>query len=74
MKSADVEKGGELRVTHGAGAFSLRLSDRATAEKWALKIRYPKSLFDKLGLQRESCVAVLGWTTRSFSRGPPSAS
>lgn len=60
VKSADVEKGGELRVTHAAGTVSLRLGDRATAEKWALKIRYPKSLIDKLGLKPDSRVAVLG--------------
>lgn len=60
VKSADVAKAGELRVTHAGGTFSLLLGDRATAEKWALKIRYPKSLIDKLGLKPESRVAVLG--------------
>ncbi len=66
VKSADVEKAGELRVTHGGGTFSLLLGDRATAEKWALKIRYPKSLIDKLGLKPESRVAVLGVEDAEF--------
>lgn len=59
-KSADVAKAGELRVTHTGGAFALLLGVRATAEKWALKIRHPRSLVDKLGLKPESRVAVLG--------------
>ncbi|MEY2877872.1 MAG: hypothetical protein RLZZ15_252 [Verrucomicrobiota bacterium] len=66
VKSADVEKAGELRVTHAGGAFSLLLGDRATAGKWALKIRYPKSLVDKLGLKPESRVAVLGVDDAEF--------
>ena len=60
VKSAEVKKGGELCVTHTAGTFSLLLGDHTTAEKWALKIRYPKSLIDKLGLKPDSRVAVLG--------------
>jgi hypothetical protein len=66
VKSADVEKAGELRVTHTGGAFSLLLGDRGTAEKWALKIRYPKSLIDKLGLKSESRVAMLGVDDAEF--------
>ncbi len=66
VKSADVEKAGELRVTHAAGAFSLLLGNRATAEKWALKIRYPRSLIDKLGLKPGSQVAVLGVDDAEF--------
>lgn len=66
VKSADVAKAGELRVAHTGGAFSLLLGDRATAEKWALKIRYPKSLIDKLGLKPESRVAVLGVDDAEF--------
>jgi hypothetical protein len=67
VKSADVAKAGELRVTHAGGVFSLLLGDRATAEKWALKIRYPKSLIDKLGLKPESRVANLGVTDPEFA-------
>ncbi len=66
VKSADVAAGGELRVTHTAGVFALLLGDRALAEKWALKIRYPKSLIDKLGLKPESRVAVLGVVDAEF--------
>jgi hypothetical protein len=66
VKSAEVARAGELRVTHAGGAFSLHLGDRATAEKWALKIRYPKSLIDKLGLKPESRVANLGVTDAEF--------
>ena len=44
----------------------LGLKDRATAEKWALKIQSPKSLIDKLGLKPGSRVAVLGVTDPEF--------
>ena len=54
VKSAEVKRGGELRVTHATGTFSLLLADRAIAEKWALKILYPKSLIDKLGVKPDS--------------------
>lgn len=66
VKSAVVAKAGELHVKHTGGVFSLLLRDRATAEKWALKIRYPKSLIDKLGLKPESRVANLGVTDTEF--------
>ncbi|MBL9202023.1 MAG: DUF3052 family protein [Opitutaceae bacterium] len=68
VKAADVAKAGELRVTHTGGVFSLLLGDRATAEKWALKVRYPKSLIDKLGLKPESRVAVLGVDDAEFRK------
>lgn len=67
VKSAEVAKAGELRITHVGGVFSLLLGDRATAEKWALKIRYPKSLIDKLGLKPESRVANLGVIDPEFA-------
>lgn len=60
VRSATVGATGELRVVHTAGTFSLVLGDRTVAEKWALKIRSPKSLVDKLGLKPESHVAILG--------------
>ncbi len=44
----------------------LALKDQATAEKWALKIRSPKSLIDKLGLKPDSRVAILGVTDPEF--------
>jgi hypothetical protein len=68
VKSAVVVAGdsGELKVVHAGGALSLCLGDRATAEKWALKIRSPKSLIDKLGLKPESRVAILGVDDADF--------
>ena len=66
VKSADVKRGGELCVTHGPGMFSLLLGDRVAAERWALRIRYPKSLIDKLGLKPDSRVAVLGVDDAEF--------
>lgn len=66
IKSADVEAGGVLKITHTGGCATLGLPDRATAEKWALKIRYPKSLIDKLGVKPDSRVAVLGVTNPEF--------
>ncbi len=66
IKSADIGSGGELKITHAGGFVTLGLPDRATAEKWALKIRYPKSLIDKLGVKPDSRVAVLGVTDPEF--------
>ena len=55
-----VGEGGAVRLTHAAGAATLELSNRAAAESWALKIRSPRSLIDKLGLKSDSRVAVVG--------------
>lgn len=66
IKSADVGSGGTLKLTHRDGCATLGLPDRATAEKWALKIRYPKSLIDKLGVKPDSSVAVLGVNDPEF--------
>jgi hypothetical protein len=68
IKSAHVAPGGALVLTHADGVATLELGDRATAEKWALKIRYPKSLIDKLGVKPDSRAAVLGVTDPEFSR------
>ena len=68
VKSAEVEKGGVLVLTHNGPAATLLFSDRATAEKWALKIRYPRSLVDKLGLKPGSRAAVLGIDDPAFLR------
>lgn len=57
---------GELTVVHAGGALTLRLGDRATAEKWVRKIRSPKSLIDKLGLKPDSRVAILGVADADF--------
>ena len=68
VKSAEVGKGGALVLTHDGPAATLLLRDRATAEKWALKIRYPRSLVDKLGLKPGSRAAVLGIDDPAFVR------
>lgn len=60
IKSVAASAGGALTIVHAGGRAILELGDRTTAEKWALKIRYPKSLIDKLGVKPESRVAVLG--------------
>ena len=66
IKSTAVGPGGALELTHSGGRVILGLPDRATAEKWALKIRHPKSLIDKLGVKPDSRVAVLGMTDPEF--------
>ena len=57
---------GELTVVHAGGSLTLLLGDTATAEKWALKIRSPKSLIDKLGLKPDSRTAILGVDDQEF--------
>jgi len=51
-------KSGELVVVwpEGEAAFALGKD----AEKWALKVRYPRGLLDKLGVKRGARVAVVG--------------
>ncbi len=56
---------GKLRVTFSQGVASFELG--AQAEKWADKIRNPKSLIDKLGVKPDSKVAVLGVTDEQFA-------
>ena len=60
IKSVAASPDGSLSITHVGGRAMLGLKDHATAEKWALKVRSPKSLIDKLGLKPESRVAILG--------------
>jgi hypothetical protein len=60
VTSAVAKPDGTLHLKHAAGATVLEFGTGATAEKWAEKIRSPKSLVDKLGLKPESRVAVLG--------------
>jgi hypothetical protein len=50
--------GGRLEVSFGTGRASFALGP--AAEKWALKIRYPRSLMDKLGVKPGIRVSVLG--------------
>lgn len=60
IKSVEVGPGGELVLVHVTDRVVLEFANRATAEKWALKIRYPKSLVDKLGVKPGARVVVLG--------------
>jgi hypothetical protein len=66
VKSAEAGKGGALVIKHDGLAATLLLGDRSIAEKWALKIRYPRSLVDKLGLKPGQKVARLGVDDASF--------
>lgn len=50
-------KAGTLHVTHAGGTASFALG--TAAEKWALKIRYPRGRLEKLGIKPESIVSIL---------------
>lgn len=63
VQSVEARKG-QLKVTFSEGAATFDLGP--LAEKWALKIRYPKSALDKLGVKPDSKVAVLGVTDDTF--------
>ncbi len=55
---------GQLRVAWPEGKAVFDLG--AAAEKWALKIRHPRSLLDKLGVKPGQRIAVLGIEDESF--------
>lgn len=57
-------KAGALRVTFADGVATFDLGPQA--EKWALKIRYPKGRLDKLGVKPTSVVSVIGVDDPSF--------
>lgn len=57
-------RGGWLEVKHGGGTARFELGPRA--EKWAEKIRSPRSLLDKLSVKPDSRVAVIGVTEEAF--------
>ena len=59
-------KAGVLEVRHKGGSASFDLGK--DAEKWALKIRYPKSRIDKLGVKPGQRVAVVGVDDATFMR------
>src|SRR6185369_7354635 len=50
--------------THEAGRVAFELGP--AAEKWAEKIRSPKSLLDKLGVKAEHRVSVIGIADEEF--------
>lgn len=66
IKTAGANERGALVLTHAGGRVVFEFEDHATAEKWALKIRNPKSLIDKLGVKPDSRVGVLGVTDPDF--------
>jgi hypothetical protein len=57
VKTVEARKG-ELRVEWPEGIATFHLG--ADAEKWALKLRYPRRLLDKLGVKPAARIAVLG--------------
>jgi hypothetical protein len=59
-------RAGRLEVRYAGGSASFDLG--AQAEKWALKLRYPKSRIDKLGVKPGHRVALLGLEDADFLR------
>jgi len=57
-------RGGRLEVEWSQGSAAFVLGP--AAEKWALKIRYPRSRLDKLGVKPGSRVSVLGLRDAAF--------
>jgi len=63
VKSVEAARG-VMNVTFSGGVASFDLGK--DAEKWALKIRYPRGLLEKLGVKPESRVTVLRIDDESF--------
>ncbi len=63
VKSVEAKKG-ELRIEWPEGVATFRLG--ADAEKWALKLRYPRGLLEKLGVKPDARIAALGPFESSF--------
>jgi hypothetical protein len=63
ITSAEARRG-TLTVKFAGGTASFDLG--AAAEKWALKIRYPRRRIEKLGVKPGMRVSVLGVTDESF--------
>ena len=63
IASADAKRG-VLTVKFSGGTASFDLGTQA--EKWALKIRYPRSLLEKLGVKPRACISVLGVADADF--------
>lgn len=64
--SSVIAKEGKLVISFPEGTAIFFIG--ATAEKWAEKIKHPKSLLDKLGVKSESKVAVFGVEDRRFMK------
>ncbi len=58
-------KGGDLVLEFGGQQASIRLG-RPAAEKWYVKIRYPRTLLDKLGVKPEHRVSLDGVDDDTF--------
>ena len=58
-------KNGTLHITWKGGSLELDLGD-PLAERWAHKIKYPKSVLEKLGVKPGQKVAAIGITDASF--------
>lgn len=63
MKSFEARRG-NLTVSFPGGTAVFELGP--AAEKWALKIRYPRPLIDKLGVKPGSRIVILGVTDADF--------
>ncbi len=63
IQSAEARRG-VLTVKWPAGEAAFELG--AAAEKWSLKIRYPRSRIEKLGIKPDSLVSVLPIDDKSF--------
>jgi hypothetical protein len=57
---------GRLTITHADGKAVLTLGD--AAERWAERIRTPKSLIDKMGIKPGSLVSILAIDDAAFLR------
>lgn len=59
-------KRGELRIKFSQGLAAFALGRQA--ENWALKIRYPKNLIDKLGVKSAQKVSVVNVADEDFAK------
>ena len=65
ISSAEAKRGAlTVKFPEGTAVFELGVQ----AEKWALKIRYPRSLLDKLGVKPGAKISVLGVADADFRR------
>lgn len=59
-------RGGELQINFARGLATFALGKQT--QNWAPKIRYPKSLIDKLGVKPEQKVSVLNVADEDFEK------
>lgn len=65
VKEVDAKRGAlQIKFSQGVATFILGKQ----AENWALKIRYPKSLIDKLGVKPEQKVSVAHVADEEFAK------